>query len=213
MRSTRDWLSGQRWTKAFQAVGLITLSLYASLAFAQADINGFTGDFATNYWTATPDAGAIYFTNGNSELVLSGPHEPSTPTSSIDPITYNGPLPGGLAVGGTVEFSWQYNSPGYSSDDQCSFAWTPAGGSSSQVILAQGPGATNNLFSIQLSAGTTFEFVLFSDTPANKSPASLSITNFQFHGVVPEPSTGTLFSGLAVAMTAVSVWRSRRRGR
>jgi hypothetical protein len=156
-----------------------------------------------------PDAGSIYFTNANTELVLSGPPNESSPTLSTEPILYNGPLSGGLAVGGTVEFNWQYYSP-YGGSDEASFAYTPEGGSAIPVLLTQGAGATNGIFSIQLNPGATFEIVLINDNPGKPLPAFLTVTNFQFRSNVPEPSTGALFGTLAVALTAFSFWRSRR---
>ena len=143
--------------------------------------------------------------------MLSGANEPSTDTSSIDPITYNGPLGGGLTVGGTVEFNWQYNSP-YGLNDAAYFAWMPAGGgSTNQVLLAQGGGVASSIYSIQLDPHATFEFVLFTETPANKLPGSLVITNFQFHANVPEPSAEALLASALIFLGGTFWWRPRRR--
>jgi hypothetical protein len=209
MKPKHNWLWRRQRVKALWSDSILAAVALLGLASAVADTTNFTGEFAPSWWAATPQYGAIYFTNSNSELVLAGPSQPASDTSSVEPIGYNGPLPGGLTVGGTVEFDWQYNSP-YGLNDAAYFAWTPQGGSSSQVLLAQGAGATNSIFSIQLDQGATFQFVLLTDVPANKFPGSLAVTNFQFHANVPEPSSTALFGGAMVLLGSVRWWRSRR---
>jgi hypothetical protein len=209
MKPTHNWLSRWQRVKAFGSKSVATLAVLWSFGVAGADTMNFTGDFAPSSWTATPQYGSIYFTNSNSELVLSGPSQPASDTSSAEPISYDGPVPSGLAVGGTVEFDWQYNSP-YGLNDAAYFAWTPAGGSSTPVLLAQGAGATNSIYSIQLDQGATFGFLLLTETPANKFPGTLQVTNFQFHANVPEPSSAALLTGFLTCLFSVRRWRRQR---
>ncbi len=179
------------------------LSLLAFAGIGRADTTNFMGDFGQAFWTAQPQAGAIGFSNANTELVITGPNKPSSETTSVDPITYNGPTSTGLVSDGTVEFDWEYDSL-YGLDDSAVFAWTPPGGQSTEIILAQGAGANiTGSFSMPLSQGTTFAFVLFTDTPANKIGGSLVVTNFQFQSNVPEPSPACLFAvGTAIFAAA-----------
>jgi hypothetical protein len=179
------------------------LALYLSLGIARADTTDFTGDFAPAFWTNYPPGfGSVYFTNSNTELVLSGANQPSTTTSSTDPIYY-GLSSGGLSTGGTIQFTWQYDSPD-GLDDSASFAYT---GDNNPVILAQGTGATNGTFSIQLSQGDDFAFLLDTETPAGKPAGTLIITSFSFQANVPEPSTEAL---LASALIFLGYLRWRR---
>ena len=207
MRPTLNKLT-RRHTWKTAGVCFVAVCLFVSVfGIARADSTNFTGDFAATFWNAQPQAGAIGFSNSATELVIAGPNKPASETTSVDPITYNGPTSSGLVTDGTVEFDYTYNSP-FGLADSAYFAWTPFGGTPTQVLLAQGGGVNiTNSFSIDLSQGTTFEFVLFTDTPANKVGGSLTITDFTFHENVPEPSSCALFAGALILLAG-----SRRRG-
>ena len=83
------------------------LALHLGLGIARADTTNFTGAFDPTSWTTNPPgSGSVYFTNSDTELVLSGANYPITTNSSTDPIYY-GLLSGGLPVSGTIEFTWQ----------------------------------------------------------------------------------------------------------
>jgi hypothetical protein len=209
---TSEW----NGVKAIGQYGALLLALLLGLSAAQADsTTNFTGDFAAAFWTNSPPGlGSVYFTNSSTELVLTGPNQPSTVSSSIDPITYNGPLGGGLAVGGTVQFNWAY-SAGDAVSSIADFAWAPPGGESpTQILLGSGPpGATaSGTFTTPLLlAGTTFQFLLTTDeTPIGKPSGTLIITDFQFHPDIPEPSTGALLASLLIGLGATRWRRSRR---
>ena len=182
--------------------GLVFLSF---VLLAAADTTNFTGEFQAAFWTAQPQAGSIGFSNSATELIIAGPNKPASETTSIEPITYNGPTSSGLVTDGKVQFDYDYDSP-FGLDDSAYFVYTPPGGSPLQVLLGQGAGGIiTNSFSIDLTQGTTFGFVLFTDTPANKTGGSLTITDFQFHSV-PEPSTGAL---LAFGLIYIAALRRR----
>ena len=188
--------------------GLALLLCLATFNTARGDTTNFTGDFAAAFWTAQPQGGTITFTNSDTELVLAGPDKPSTQTSSIDPITYDGPVSAGLVTDGTVQFDWEYDSP-FGLNDAAYFAWTPPDGSPIQIPLAQGGGVSiTNFFSMHLPQGATFEFVLFTETPANKTGGKFVVTSFQFTPDVPEPSTLSLLLGGAIV--AMTIRRQRR---
>jgi hypothetical protein len=200
-----------------QTAGVI-LTLLLGLGVARAD---FSGDFGQAFWTNSPPGlGSVFFTNSSTELVLAGPNQPASKTTSTDPITYNGPLGGGLRVNGTVQFRYTYNSGDALSQTVAEFSWLPPGGGGGdwvhQVLGNGGPGAsvTDALFITPspLIAGTTFAFSLFTDTlpPAGKPSALLVVNNFVFFEV-PEPVTGTLLANGLVALGLISWWRSRRR--
>jgi hypothetical protein len=208
MSPIRDSLIGRNALVKRLCAGLAAALLFSLVTVAKADTTtNFTGDFQAAFWAAQPQAGAIFFTNADTELVVAGPNKPASETTSIDPITYNGPAAAGLVTDGTVAFDWQYDSPS-GLDDSAYFTWTPPGGTPINILLAQGGGiSTGNSFSIDLQQGSTFSFVLFSDTPANKVGASLIITNFTFSPSVPEPSTAALLGGGLLLFVA-----ARRRG-
>lgn len=182
------------------AAGLAALSFSA---VAYADTTNFTGDFQAAFWEAQPMAGAVFFTNANSELVVAGPDKPVELVSSIDAVAYNGPTSSGLVMDGTLAFDWEYDSP-YGLSDAAYFSITPPIGEPVQILLAQGGGVNiTNHFSIELTQGTTFNFTLFSYTPPNKDGSSLTINNFTFQPSVPEPSTSALFVGALVFISGV----------
>ena len=193
--------------------GLLVFSLLVGVCVARADTTNFVGDFDPALWTVQPDQGSVFFTNGNQALVLTGPNQPATEIpQSLDSILYNGPAPGGLRVAGTVEFHWEYN-PGAVDSAAADIAWAPPGGADpvqSPLLLNGGLGFESGDFSTNLVAGTTFEFLLTTDTLANKLSGTLIITDFQFHQDVPEPSTGALLAS-AVITLGVARWRRGRR--
>ena len=186
------------------------LALFLSLGAAQADTTNFVGDFAPALWTLQPGQGSVFFTNGNTELVLTGPNQPPAEVNpSLDGITYNGPLPGGLRVGGTVEFHWDYN-PGAVNSGAADISWTPPGGGASidgPLVNNGGLGFESGNFSTNMASGTAFEFLLTTDTLANKLSGTLVISDFQFHADVPEPSSGVL---LAVGLLCFRAARWQR---
>ena len=162
--------------------------------------------------------GSAYFTNSDTELDVVGP----TATrpgggSSVDGVLYNGPLAGGLVVGGTVQFHWEYVNYGDAiSPTGGEIDWTPPGGGGTmQALLGQEGVSEGGDFSTNLVAGTTFSFYLTSTFPAgvtNKLSATLIITGFQFHDV-PEPSTGTLLASMLAFLGAARWWRARIQAR
>lgn len=200
--------------RALRQGGALLLGLLLGLSAAQADsTTNFTGDFAPGFWTNSPvGLGSVYFTNADTELVLSGPNSPSAETVSIDPFTYEGPAGGGLALGGTVEFDWAYNSGDALSTSEADFAWIILGEMSpTQIVLASGgPGMTGSgtFTTPELPAGTTFQFLVTTDTPAGKPSATLIVSDFRFHPSIPEPSTGALLASAMIALAATRRWRN-----
>jgi len=191
----------------------VLLILLLALTPAGADTSDFMGVFAPSNWSATIGSGSVYFTNSNTELALVGPNAtPSGGGSSIDGITYNGPLGGGLVVGGTLEFHWEYQNYGTTiSPSGGELDLTPPGGGSPITIPLgdEGVSASGNLTN-SLLAGTTITFYLNTTLPpgvSGKLSAELLITDFQFHDI-PEPSTGALLAALLVGLG--TVWSSRR---
>ena len=189
-----------------KAIGLLPAVFLACLLGASpvlADTTNFLGDFGEAFWSKQPQFGTVGFSNSDTEVVLAGPKAPATETLSFEGVTYNGPLAGGLAVGGTVQFAWSYTSGDALSSSEADFAWTPPGGGDPvPILLAQGgPGvATNGVVTTSvLAAGTTLQFLLGTDTLANKLSGTLVISDFQFHPDIPEPSTGALFAGALMA--------------
>jgi hypothetical protein len=210
MKPVFDPRSKRHWIKATGQCGAGIFALFLGLGAAQAGSTNFVGEFAPPLWTLQSGQGSVFFTNGNTELVLTGPNQPPAEVNpSLDGITYNGPLPGGLRVGGTVEFHWDYN-PGAVNSASVDFAWTPPGGGSSvdvPLISDGGLGIESGDFSTNLAAGTVFEFLLTTDTLADKLSGTLVISDFQFHADVPEPSSRVL---LAVALLCFGAARWRR---
>jgi len=191
---------------------MVIFTLLLGLGVARADTTDFTGDFAAAFWTNQVQFGSIYFSNGVAELVLAGPGTPPPGGTSADGILYNGPLSGGLAVGGTVQFQWAYNAGDATA--QAEIAVTPPGGSSTQYYFNADtdPGVVENgSFTNTLPAGATFE-ILLTTTPAaaGKPSATLFITGFQFLDI-PEPSTGALLASMLTCLGAARWRRSRRR--
>jgi hypothetical protein len=198
------------WQRAKAAVlcGAGMLALFLGLGAAQADTTNFVGDFAPPLWTLEPGQGSVFFTNGNTELVLTGPNQPPAEVNpSLDGIKYNGPLPGGLRVGGTVEFNWDYN-PGAVNSGAADISWTPPGGgvsTNSPLVYDGGLGFESGHFMTNLLAGTVFEILLTTDTLKDKLSGTLTITDFQFHDI-PEPSTGALLASAVILLSAAR-WR------
>ena len=175
---------------------------------ARADTTDFMGVFDPTNWSHFSGSGSYNFNTPNTELTIVGP---STPPSggSLDGIRYNGYLGGGLAVGGTVQFNWQYLSP----DDPNAHAdFGTSVGNSSPLGPGGAGGPFNDTFTSQLlPQGATFSFLLYTDNPSPaKSPASLLITNFKFIEV-PEPSMGALLGSMLISLSTVRWWRCRRR--
>lgn len=209
----------RQWVRALGQRGAVLVTLFLGLGAAQADTTNFIGDFQEAFWTKQPQFGSVYFTNSDTELVVAGPNAPAAETTSFDGVLYNGnttpPLSGGLAVGGTVQFHYDYNGGTTLSTSEADFAYTPPGGSPSQLLIAQGGAgvATSGLFTVpSLLAGTTFEILLGSDTTAGKLSASLIVTDFEFHPDIPEPSAGALLASALISL-GVARWRGSRRQR
>jgi hypothetical protein len=213
MKPIIDTRSKWQQARALGQRGLVILSLLLGLCVVQADSTNFVGDFSPALWTKQPDQGSVFFTNGNTELVLTGPNQPAAEVpASLESILYNGPLPGGLRVGGTVEFHWEYN-PGAVNSAAADIAWTPPGGADSiqsPLLLNGGLGFQSGNFSTNFLAGTTFAFLLTTDTLADKLSGTLIITDFQFHQDVPEPSTAALLAGAVISL-CVARWRRGQR--
>jgi hypothetical protein len=214
MEPVLDRTSG--WGKAKprgQTAGIL-ITLLLGLGVARADTAGFTNDFAEAFWSKQPQFGSVNFSNSDTALVLAGPNAPVAETTSFDGILYNGPLPGGLAVGGTVQFHWDYNGGTTLSTSEADFGWSsPGGGGPIQNVLAQGGVGviTSGLFTTPpLVAGTTFEFLLGSGTTPGKLSAALVISDFQFHPDIPEPTTGVLLGSLLISLGAARGWRGGR---
>jgi hypothetical protein len=215
MKPIFDTRSKWRRVRALGQRGLVILSLFFCLGVAQADTTNFTGAFDETFWNMQPQFGSVYFTNGGKELVLAGPNQPTEAVpQSLDGVVYNGPLGGGLVVGGTVSFHWEYNSGDALSDSEGDIAWTPPGGTSIQSTLGQGGPSVFQFGDFPptfLSQGTTnLTFLLTTDTLANKLSGTLIITDFQFHEEVPEPSTLALLAGGLTLALAAQRHRSRR---
>jgi hypothetical protein len=191
--------------------GVVILTLFLGLGVARADTTNFTGDFAAAFWTNSPSGfGSVSFANANTELELIGANNPPSETKSLDGIIYNGYLGGGLAVGGTVQFDYQYTSL----DDGNAWAEFSTSLSSTPFYLGNGQasGAVTFFPPLQLPQGATFSFLLYTDTDLDKGAASLVITDFQFHPDIPEPSTGALVAGMLVSLGAARWRRCRRQG-
>ena len=219
MQPRLDMRSEWHRLQALGQRGAVILSLFLGLGAVQADTTNFMGDFGEAFWTKQPQFGSVYFTNSDTKLVLAGPNAPAAETTSFDGVLYNGdttpPLSGGLAVGGTVQFHYDYNGGTTLSTSEADFAYTPPGGSPSQLLIAQGGAGvvTSGLFKAPLLiAGTTFEILLGSDTTSGKLAASLIITDFEFHPDIPEPSTGALLASALISL-GVASWRRSRRQR
>ena len=215
MKPILDSTSGRGKVRPYGQIAGVILTLLLGVSAAWADgTTNFMGEFGEAFWTRQPDQphfGSVNFSNSDTEVVLAGPNAPATDVpQSFDGILYNGPLPGGLSVGGTVQFHWAYNAGDALSTSDAEFAWAPGGGN--PIVLAQsGLGATQSgNFSTNLLAGTTFEILLTSDTLANKPSATLIITDFQFHPDIPEPTTGALLGSVLVCLGSARWWRCRR---
>ena len=212
MKPILDTTSGRGNVKPRGQTAGVILLLLLGLGVARAD---FTGEFKEAFWTNTPSgAGSVYFTNSDTELVLTGPFKPAAAIPlSLDGIQYNGPLSGGLTVGGTLEFNYTFNPGDAQSDSEAQIGWTPPGSdaTSQNALLGQaGLGPSQGFFSTNLLAGTTFQFFLTTDTLALKSSATLIITDFQFLPI-PEPSTGALLGSVLVSLGAARWRRAQRR--
>ena len=196
------------WTRC-NALGLrvaVIVTLLFGLVMARADAADFTGFFDPTNWSQISGSGIYFFTNSDTELKIVGPNTPPS-GGSLDGIQYNGYLNGGLVVGGTVQFDYQYLSP----DDSSAYAQFGTSVGNSTNIGPGGVGGpfTGTFTSQLLPQGATFDFLLYSDTLSpDKSPASLIITDFQFHDL-PEPSTGALVAGMLVCLGAAR-WRRAR---
>ena len=212
MKPIFDARSKWQRVRALGQRGFVILLFFVSLGVAQADTTNFVGDFSPALWTPQADHGSVFFTSGDEALVLTGPNQPTSDVpQSFDGILYNGPSPGGLRVGGTVEFHWEYN-PGAVNSAAADIAWTPPGGANpiqSPLLLNGGLGFESGDFSTNLLAGTTFEFLLTTDTLAGKLSGTLTITDFQFHDI-PEPSTGALLASVLISL-CVARWRRGQR--
>ena len=213
MKPIFDTRSKWQRVRAVGPRGLAILALFLGLGVAQADTTNFVGDFAPPLWTIEKDQGSVFFTNDDQRLVLTGPNQPLAEVNpSLDGIKYNGPLAGGLRVGGTVEFHWEY-SPGAVNSASADFAWTPPGGGSSiqlPLLSNGGLGFASGNVSTNLLAGTVFEFLLSTDTFADKLSGTLIISDFQFHDV-PEPSSAALLASAVITLGAARWRRSRKR--
>jgi hypothetical protein len=219
MEPILDTTSGWARCSTLGKRAAVILALFIGLATVQADTMGFMDAFAPANWNPTIfGGGSAYFTNSDTELDLVGPT--ATPTgggSSIDGMLYNGPLSGGLVVGGTMQFHWEYVNYGDTvSPSGGEIDWTPPGGGGTmQALLGQEGISESGNFSTNLVAGTPFSFNLTATFPAgvtNKLSATLIITGFQFHDV-PEPSTGTLLASMLAFLGAARGRRARIQAR
>jgi hypothetical protein len=191
------------------------LILCVAWAAAGADTMDFMGVFAPSNWSSSLGSGVVYFTNSNTELALAGPN--STPPgsgTSIEGITYNGPLGGGLVVGGTLQFHWEYQNYGATTSPSGGELdlIPPGGGETIRVPLGEEGVSAGGDVSTFLLPGTTFTFYLTTTFPpgiSDKLSADLHITQFQFHDV-PEPSTGALVAGMLICL-GTARWHNWRR--
>ena len=211
-----DRASGRRRVKPRGRTAGVILALLMGLGVARADTSGLMDAFASTNWTFSLGSGSGGFTNANTELDLVGPTATPPGGSSFDGIRYNGPLGGGLAVGGTVEFHWEYANYGITvSPSGGEIDWTPPGGGSPmQALLGQEGVSGSGNFSTDLLAGTPFSLLLTTSFPpgvSGKLSATLIITDFQFHPDIPEPSTGALFGSVLLSLGAARWRRCRRR--
>jgi hypothetical protein len=204
------------WQRDLGRRGLAILSVLIGLGVAQADTTGFTGEFAAAFWTNSPAGfGSASITNSGAALVLAGPTGTPPSGSSFDGMQYNEALGGGLVVGGTVQFHWDYRtSEDVTGNTGATLSYTPEGnGGSVQYSLGQGVIPTSGDFSESVEPGSTFSFLLETETPSGKPLGDLStvltISNFRFVDV-PEPSTGTLMA-IAVISLFAARWRCGRR--
>jgi hypothetical protein len=209
MKTILDGTSGRGRVKPRGQTAGVILVLLLGLGAARADTMGFTGDFTNAFWTISTQSGTVSFANANTELDIVGDNDPPVETKSLEGISYNGPLPGGLAVGGTVQFDYQYTSL----DDGNAYAEFSTSVSGTPIYLGNGvaTGGVTFFSPIELPQGATFGFLLYTDTDPGKGAASLVITSFQFVPDVPEPTTGVLLGSALISLGAARGWRSRRR--
>lgn len=216
-----DRASGWQRVKAAGQQGFLLATLLFGLSAARADTTNFVGDFREAFWTNSPQgSGIVSITPAGTELVLAGPNAATAPSGSLDGLLYNGPLQGGLVVGGTVEFHYAYNPGDAGSPSDANFRWLPPGGGAGDWLQAPLGQVTGGIITdgfyvtpSPLAAGTTFMFSLATDTPVpplGKPSTLLVVTDFVFREV-PEPATATLLVNGLLLLGGATWWRSRRR--
>jgi hypothetical protein len=191
----------------FQAVFALVLAL--GLAAARGNTTNFVDSFAPGFWDSEPSYGSILFTNLNTVLILEGPRAPATETVSLETITYQGPLAGGLTEAGTIEFHWSFTSVD-ATLAEAAIGWASGDDTGEYTFASGGPGFTDSGdFSLSLDTGAEISFLLTTTTPANKLSGTLVITDFRFIPV-PEPSAGGLLAAF-LALFGLTRFLPRRK--
>ena len=196
---------------------LLAMVILTWAASARGQVNGFTGDLATNNWVNYRDAGTIFFTNADTELFLIGPTNALfSNEASADTILYVGPNKAGLPSAGVLSFDWYFNS-GDAQDGQGGIVFGQAvivskadGGSQQQSLGEGGPDTVaQGSVSLPLEEGDQLSFLLTTlNGSGPQTPGELIISNVRFD--VPEPSVPAL---LGCGITLAALLRRNRSDR